>query len=330
MLTGSPRAAARGLPKDRPDRPDRPAILDRVNYAQLLFPDFSLIACGWMLCRFTPLNRRVWDQVESLVYFFLFPVLLFHSIVRSPLDFTATSSLLTAGVGVGLAGIGLSYALPFVPVLGRHIDRRDHAASAQVAFRFNSFICLALADRVAGPEGLLMISVLIGVCVPIFNIAAVWPMARHAQMGLVRQLVRNPLIIATVGGLLANVLGFRVPSWLEPTLSRLGAASLALGLMAAGAGMQFSTLARGKALALSLLVIRHLLLPLIGWGLALGLRLDAAQAAVLMTFSAVPTASSAYVLAARMGYNGAFVAGLVTLSTLLGVASLPFALALIR
>ena len=89
-----------------------------MNYAQLLFPDFSLIACGWLLCRYTPLDRRVWDQVESLVYYFLFPVLLFHSIVRSPLDFGATSNLLTAGVGVGLCGIALSYALPFLPGIG--------------------------------------------------------------------------------------------------------------------------------------------------------------------------------------------------------------------
>ncbi len=306
-----------------------PFILDRVNYAQLLFPDFSLIACGWLLCRYTALNRLVWNHVESLVYYFLFPVLLFHSIVRSPLDFGATSNLLTAGVGVGLSGIALAYALPFLPLIGAHIDRREHAASAQIAFRFNSFICLALAGRVAGPEGLLMIAVLIGVCVPMFNIAAVWPMARHAQTGFVRQLARNPLIIATVTGLVANLLGLGVPTWLEPTLSRIGASSLALGLMAAGAGMQFASLARGKVLAVSLLVIRHLALPLIGWSLALALRLDAAQAAVLLTFSAVPTASSAYVLAARMGYNGPYVAGLVTLSTLLGVASLPFALSLI-
>jgi malonate transporter len=301
-----------------------------VNYAQLLFPDFSLIACGWLLCRYTPLDRRVWDQVESLVYYFLFPVLLFHSIVRSPFDLGATSNLLTAGVGMGLCGIALAYALPWLPWIGRHIDRRDHAASAQVAFRFNSFICLALAERLGGPAGLLMIAVLIGVCVPMFNIAAVWPMTRHAQSGFVRQLVRNPLIIATVSGLIANLLGFVVPPWLTPTLSRIGASSLALGLMAAGAGMQFATLARGKVLAVSVLAIRHLALPLIGWGLAVMLKLDAAQAAVLMTFSAVPTASSAYVLAARMGYNGAFVAGLVTLSTLLGVLSLPFALALVR
>ncbi|MET3384197.1 putative permease [Variovorax paradoxus] len=301
-----------------------------MNYAQLLFPDFSLIAIGWLLCRYTALDRRVWDQVESLVYYFLFPVLLFHSIVRSPLDFGATSSLLTAGVGVGACGIAMAYALPFIPGLRTHIDRRDHAASAQVAFRFNSFICLALAERLAGAEGLLLIAVLIGVCVPIFNIAAVWPMTRHAQTGFVRQLVRNPLIVATVAGLLANVLGLTVPAWATPTLTRIGAASLALGLLAAGAGMKFSTLGAGKVLAVSVLAIRHLFLPLVAWGLALWLRLDATHAAVLMAFSAVPTASSAYVLAARMGYNGPYVAGLVTLSTLLGVVSLPFALALPR
>ncbi|RIX81624.1 AEC family transporter [Acidovorax cavernicola] len=305
-------------------------MLEAVNYAQLLFPDFSLIAIGWLLCRYTALDRRVWDQVESLVYYFLFPVLLFHSIVRSPLDFGATSSLLTAGVGVGLAGIAMAYALPFVPGLRTHIDRHDHAASAQIAFRFNSFICLALAERLAGPEGLLLIAVLIGVCVPMFNIAAVWPMTRHAQTGFVRQLVRNPLIVATVAGLLANVLGFTVPGWATPTLTRIGAASLALGLLAAGAGMQFATLGRGKALAVSVLAIRHFFLPLVAWGLSLALKLDATQASVLMAFSAVPTASSAYVLAARMGYNGPYVAGLVTLSTILGVVSLPFALALPR
>jgi predicted permease len=305
-------------------------MLEAVNFAQLLFPDFSLIAIGWLLCRYTALDRRVWDQVESLVYYFLFPVLLFHSIVRSPLDFGATSSLLTAGVGVGLSGIALAYALPYVPGLRSHIDRRDHAASAQIGFRFNSFICLALAERLAGPEGLLLIAVLIGVCVPMFNIAAVWPMARHAQSGFARQLVRNPLIVATVAGLLANLLGFTVPNWATPTLTRIGAASLALGLLAAGAGMQFATLGRGKVLAVSVLSIRHLLLPLVAWGLSRALRLDPTHASVLMAFSAVPTASSAYVLAARMGYNGPYVAGLVTLSTLLGVASLPFALALPR
>ncbi len=301
-----------------------------MNFAQLLFPDFSPILCPYLICRFTALNRPVWQQVESLVYFFLFPVLLFHSIVKSPLDLNAASGLIGAGLSLGVCAIALSYSLPYWPILGKRLDRRDHAASAQVAFRFNSFIALALAERLAGPEGLLMISVLIGVCVPAFNIAAVWPMARQANTGFLRELVRNPLIIATGSGLAANLLGFRIPEWLDPSVSRIGAASLALGLMAAGAGMQLGTLRRGTLLGMGLLMIRHLVLPLIAVGMARLFQLDTLQTTVLLAFSALPTASTCYVLAARMGYNGPYVAGLVTLSTLSGMWSLPFALGVLR
>lgn len=272
----------------------------------------------------------MWEQVESLVYFFLFPVLLFHSIVRSPLDLVAASSLISAGLLMGATGIALAYSLPYLPWLGTRIDKSDHAASAQVAFRFNSFIGLALAERLAGPEGLLMIAVLIGVCVPLFNVAAVWPMARHAQSGFLRELLRNPLIIATATGLTANLLGFTLPIWLEPTVTRIGAASLALGLLAAGAGMQMGQLSQAKTLAVSVLSIRHLLLPVVALGLSRLFNLSTPQTTILLAFSALPTASSAYVLAARMGYNGGYVAGLVTLSTLLGVLSLPFALGVLR
>lgn len=301
-----------------------------VNYAQLLFPDFSLILCGYLVCRFTALNRSVWVQVEALVYYFLFPVLLFHSIVKSPLDLGAASNTMMAGWGMGVVAIGMAYALPYVPGLRKQIAVRDHASSAQIAFRFNSFIGLALAERLAGPEGLQLIAVLIGVCVPLFNMAAVWPMAKHAQMGFGRELVRNPLIIGTAAGLLANLVGLHIPLWLDPTVSRLGSASLALGLMAAGAGMQMGALARGKVLAVAVLLIRHVLTPIVAYFLAKLVGLSPVQTTVLLAFSALPTASSCYVLAARMGYDGAYVAGLVTLSTVLGVGSLTFALGVLN
>lgn len=301
-----------------------------MNFAELLLPDFSLILVGYLVCRFTALDRPVWEQAENLVYYFLFPVLLFQSIVRSPLDLGATSSLIGAGLLLALSGMALAYSLPWWPGLRGRIDAREHAASAQVAFRFNSFIGLALAERLAGAQGLLLIAVLIGVCVPLINVGAVWPMARHAQTGLLRALVRNPLIIATSLGLVANLLGLRPPAWMDPALNRIGAASLALGLMAAGAGMQFARLAQAKRLAVGVLAIRHLLLPLVAAGLVLLFRLDTTQATVLLAFSALPSASSCYVLASRMGYDGGLVAGLVTLSTVLGMASLPFALGVLR
>lgn len=301
-----------------------------MSYAQILLPDFSLILLGYLVCRFTALDRGLWSQVDRLVYYLLFPVLLFHSIVKSPLDLYAASGLIVAGVGLCCTGIAMAYALPHLPWLARHVDRRDHAASAQIAFRFNSFIALAIVERLAGPTGLALIAVLIGVCVPLLNVGAVWPMARHGQHGLLGELLRNPLVLATTGGLAANAMGFAMPSWLEPTTGRIGAATLALGLMAAGAGLQMGAMSQGKVLAAALLIIRHLLLPLTAWGLSKLLALGSDQSTVLLVFSSMPTAASAYVLAARMGFNGAYVAGLITLSTLLGMLSLPFALGVLR
>ncbi|MEZ5707541.1 MAG: AEC family transporter [Burkholderiaceae bacterium] len=300
-----------------------------MNFAQLLFPDFSLILIGYLLCRFTALNRKVWEPIESLVYYFLFPTLLFQAIVKTPLEMGTASSLMAAGLTLGVSGIALSYSLPHWPWLGRRIDARMHAASAQIGFRFNSFIALALASKVAGPQGLQFIAVLIGVCVPLFNVGAVWPMARHAQKHFGGELLRNPLILATMSGLIANLLGVHIPFWLEPTVTRIGQASLALGLMAAGAGMQFGSLRSAKTLGVAVLSVKHLGLPLLALGTAMLYQLDTTQTQVLLMFSAVPTASSCYVLAARMGYDGPYVAGLVTLSTLLGIASLPLALGIL-
>ena len=61
-----------------------------------------------------------------------------------------------------------------------------------------------------------------------------------------------------------------------------------------------------------------------------GLALPPEQRLIIVLFAALPTASSAYVLAARMGGDGGYAAGLVTLSTLLGMVSVPFWLAALR
>ena len=289
-----------------------------------------MILLGYLVCKFTALNRNVWNQVDALVYYLLFPTLLFHSIIKSPLDLGAASKLVGAGWSVMATGIALAYALPVLPWLKRHMPARDHAASAQVAFRFNSFIGLALADRLAGPAGSQEIAVLIGVCVPLVNIAAVWPMARGGSRSLARELSQNPLLLATTTGLLANLAGLSLPQWLEPTFTRVGASALALGLMAAGAGIQMGALARAKTLAVSVLAIRHLVLPLVALAAAYAFGLSHSQATILLAYSALPTAASCYVLASKMGFEGSFVAGLVSLSTLLGMLSLGFAMGVLR
>ena len=285
----------------------------------LLLPDFALIMTGFALCRYTAFDRPVWEVVERLVYWMLFPALLFASIVKSPIQPSDAATLATGGALVCGTGLLLSMALRWWP----GVDARLHASGAQVAFRFNSYIALALAERLAGAQGVAWIAVLIAICVPLCNAGAVWTLARHGGHDTLKEMARNPLIIGTVAGLLVKVSGLPLPGWMLESVGRIGQAALPMGLLAVGAGLKLTGLSAAPGLAASLLAIRHLILPAFALGLGAWLDLPSAQQAILVSFAALPTASSAYVLAVRMGGHGPYVAGLITVSTLLGMASVP-------
>jgi predicted permease len=161
------------------------------------------------------------------------------------------------------------------------------------------------------------------------NVAAVWPLARAGGQGYGRELARNPLILATVAGLLCNLLGLRLPELVSLTLTRMGAAALPLGLMAVGAGLQIGALREAPRLAAGFMLIKHAAMPLAALALVHALGLPPAQQLIVVAFAAMPSAPSAYVLAVRMGGHGAYVAGLVSLSTLIAMAALPAVLALL-
>ncbi|MDO9075539.1 MAG: AEC family transporter [Rubrivivax sp.] len=292
----------------------------------LLLPDFLLILGGFGLCRYTPLARSVWDGAERLVYYVLFPALLFTAILRYPLS--PGTMLPMAGSAVTVVLIGIAAAL----ALGRWpgVDARLHASGAQTAFRFNSYVALALAERLGGTPGVAWMALIMSLAIPLCNVAAVWPLARQGGHGYARELLRNPLILATGAGLLFNLLGLRLPELATLTLGRIGSAALPIGLMAVGAGLQFGALREGPRLAAALLAIRHALLPAVAIALVVALQLPPAQQAIVVAFAAMPTASSAYVLAVRMGGHGGYVAGLVTVSTLIAMAGLPLALWVLR
>jgi len=294
--------------------------------ALLLLPDFMLIALGFVLCRKTALNGTVWQAVERLVYYLLFPVLLFNSILKSPLQPAQTVGLAFASLATTATGIVVALSIAQWP----GVDARRHASGAQTAYRFNSFIGLALAERLGGPTGLAWMALCIALCVPLANVAAVWPLARHGGHAYGRELLRNPLILSTVAGLIANMVGLTFPEAVSTTLQRIGLAALPLGLMATGAGLRVGGLKAAPGLAAAFMAIRHALLPAVAIGLTAALALPPDQRLIIVLFAALPTASSAYVLAARMGGDGGYAAGLVTLSTLLGMISVPLWLGILK
>ncbi|MEJ0045374.1 MAG: hypothetical protein WDN04_03920 [Rhodospirillales bacterium] len=85
-------------------------------------------------------------------------------------------------------------------------------------------------------------SLLFGVAIPIVNVVAVWSLA-HNTANVFRELCKNPLIIATVGGIAFSLLGLNLPDALWQLLARLGGVSLPLALLAVGAALKLRGMA---------------------------------------------------------------------------------------
>lgn len=290
-----------------------------MNPAFLLLPDFLLILLGFILVRFTHLDKNIWTSAEKLVYYLLFPALLFNAINQTRFDWGGTYTMIfVAGIAF-FSAMGLSFISKWI------FKPTDLSWSSgfQTAFRFNSYIAFAAAGRLAGEEGVALMALISGCLVPIANAAAVWSLAKHSESHIFKELIKNPLIIATVLGLISNVLGLRMPDYLALSLSRLGAASIALGLLSVGAGLMWVKSKKDGALVAYWTGIKLLACPAIALFFGKYFDLPQAQLNSVVLFAAMPTATSAYVLANRMGGDGPLVAICISVMTLAAAVTLP-------
>ncbi len=295
-----------------------------MSVALLLLPDFLLIVGGALLKRGRGFGAPFWTGVERLVYFVLFPALLFRSLAQAPLALGGAGRLVAVALAFTLAGMALS-------ALARRLfglPRPTFAACFQCGFRFNTYIALAAASRIAGESGLAMISLLVGVLVPVVNFAAVGMLAEGHRGQIALQLAKNPLVLACLAGFAWQVGGWPLPDTAAHLLALLGNAALPLGLLAVGAGL---SLARGT-LPLPALAwwsgVKLVALPAIAFALGLLAELSPLERQIAVVMAAVPTAPSAYILAMQMSGHGAPVAVLISTGTLLAAVTLPLWVAL--
>lgn len=295
--------------------------------ALALLPDFALILLGYALRRWmVALGDHFWTGLEKLVYFVLFPALLFNAITKTPLSLAAIPLI---GVGATAMFGAMLLALLARPLFA--LTPISFASQFQCAFRFNTYIGLAVAAKLHGAAGIAAMGLLAGAMVPLANLAAVWMLARHGEVSVWRELAKNPLFLATLAALAWNLAGWTLPAPAGQFLGRLAEAAIALGLLAVGAALKLrgSLGPSGRGAAAYFLAIKLLAMPLIVLLVAPYIGLDGIHFDIALVFAALPTASSAYILAQRMGGDGTRVAWLISAGTLLGMLSLPLWLVLL-
>lgn len=292
-----------------------------------LLPIIVLIGLGLSLRHGRFLEEGFWPQAERLGYYVLLPCLFFHGL--------ATADLTSLPVGHLALTLILSTVVVAALVLAlrplMHLDGPAFTSVFQGSVRFNNYVGVTLASGLFGATGIALAAICNAAIVPTVNILCVLVFARHGSaklsgLGIVRQLVTNPLVIASLSGILFQLLGLGIPTGIEPALKTLGAASLPLGLLCVGAALDFTTARRWiRPVAMSS-TMKFLVMPAATVIVARTVGLQGPALMTALLFQVLPTASSAYIMARQLGGDAPLMAGITATQTVLAAAAIPLVL----
>lgn len=285
-----------------------------------LFPVILVIVLAFIIRRVGLVNDTHVAGVERITYVVFFPALLFSNLSTASFEDPAVWTL--AAVLVGLQNV-LNVACWFL-FARSSLDGPSATSAFQGAIRFNSYIAFALLFAVFGEQGIQTATVPLALIIITVNLFCVTFLARYGELpegakapSVWRSVVTNPLILASVAGLLVNPLRVDWPGPVDTMFDWFGTAAIALGLFAVGAGLRPIS-GKGSLFAiLSSCLINLVVKPAAFVGLALLVGLPEELAAIGLICTIAPTATSSYILARQLGGNGPLMAQIVTVSTVI-------------
>lgn len=199
----------------------------------------------------------------------------------------------------------------------------------QGATRFHGFVALAIIGPLYGDQGIALAAIALAVMVPLLNTTSVIVLsvyghgAHSIQMRLIlKQIARNPLILACITGLLLNWTG--IPDIAFSAVEIIGNGGLGLALLAVGAGMRPDHALNNKLLIFIGVIIRLIGMPVLIILMSWIVGLEGLPRTIAIIAGAVPTAASSYVMARKMGGNAVLMSNIVTFQIIASFVTLPF------
>lgn len=296
-----------------------------------LGPLFLLILLGAVLGYWRWPNDTFWPQMERLIYFVLFPAMLVGTLA------TADVSQVPVGrLALVLLGAMVMFGLLLWRLRGwLQLTPAAFTSVFQGAVRFNTYVGVAGAAALHGSLGATTAAVAVALMVPVVNVMCVASFVAAGTLGgasvgkSAMALIKNPLILACLAGIGLNLTGVGLPGWSQNTVELLGRAALPLGLVAVGVALRPAALLRIDRGVMATNSVKLLLMPALVLAFTWILQLDPVSRDVALLFAALPTATSAYILARQLGGDAELMAAIITGQTLLAMLTLPFWLQLV-
>lgn len=291
-------------------------------------PIFLIILTGYMLFQSRTIGAEMWAAVEHICFYLLFPALIVKTLSRANLSALPIAEFaVVVLVAVLLMSVLLLAARPLL-ASRYQVSGPTFTSLFQGATRFHGFMALAIVGSLYGDPGITLCAIALGVMIPVLNILNVAVLAIYgAHEGaptprtVFVQILRNPLILACALGFVLNVTG--LPDFLYTAIDITGGGGLGLGLLAVGAGLNLSRATETRSLVAVGVLIRLIGMPLFMILLAWAVGLTGLPRTIAIIAGAVPTASTAYVMARKMGGDAELMANIVTFQVLVAALTLP-------
>lgn len=281
-------------------------------------PVFAMVFIGLGLRRAGLIDMAFINTASALVFKATLPTLVFLSILRADLEATLNPGML----GFYLLATLASFALCWLWAHFR-VPYQDRGVYVQGAFRGNcGIVGLALAASLYGDYGLSAGGLLLGLVIVSYNVLSVVVLsayqggARTSWRGILRDIVRNPLILAVVVALPVAWSGIELPDWLMVSGDYFASLTLPLALLCVGGTLTTLTLRQGTGTAFSASAFKMVVLPALctlGAWLA-GFR--GPELGLMFLYFASPTAAASFVMVKAMGGNDRMAANIIALTTL--------------
>lgn len=298
-------------------------------------PLFILMAFGYITRAVNFITDEFLAKLNRFVFRLLLPIMLFQDIRLSYTgDFSNTKLIFSSLIGIS-AVIILSFLI--VPIF---IKRKGQRGSMiQAIYRSNFLIYgLPLATGMYGSEAVATISMLMGIMIPFYNVAAVIILSvfsennsqRISLSHILKDIITNPLILGCIFGLLGGFFQVRFPQFLEVPLAQLGGLGAPLALFVLGGEFKFRSLKNNIWKVIAATVCRLLIVPVASLYVFVLLGFRNVDLAVLVSIFATPTAMASYIMAKNMGNDGELSAQIVVLTTAASSVSIFFIIYFLR
>ncbi len=296
-------------------------------------PIFVVQFLGALLKRLGLIDKTFVSSASRLVYQIGLPVMMFTSSAKA--DFSGASHPASL-VAFCLATL-VVFALSLVSARWFVSAKADTGVLVQAAFRGNLVILgLAFCANAYGDSGLAIASLPVAATVIIYNLLSVYVLnlslgrSEDFYRRTLRDIARNPLILAIIAGLLVNLLGIKIPQILLSSGNYLSQMVLPLALLCIGASLDMSRLFKLDKAGVAALLWKLLVLPLIACGLGIYWELRGETLAILFLLSASPTATVSFVMVQALNGNAKLAAEIVAQTTLWSLVSVTAGLYLLQ